>query len=61
MGVEHLCYWCGRPTETYVRDEPTGRKVPLCEGCFMKIYPSKKNKQKLYFWSAIYPIITEER
>lgn len=57
----HTCYLCRDPTETYVRDEVNKTKVPLCEKCFMEIYPSKKNKQQLYFWCLIYPIITEAR
>jgi len=58
---ERRCFFCGEPTDTYVRDEVNGTKVPICEKCFMEIYPSKRNKAKIYFWMVIFPIVTEER
>jgi len=57
---QHFCHLCGAPTETYVRDAVSPKKVPLCEECFKRIYPSKKNMQRIEFWRIIFPIIEQE-
>lgn len=55
---EHLCFLCEEPTETYVTDAVSKVKVPLCIRCFQgRVYPSKKNLQKLKFWNLIFPIV----
>jgi len=65
-----LCTLCDSPTETFVRvsearDTPNHRfferKIPICETCFKDIQPTKANKQRLFFWSVIFPVIEEER
>ncbi|MDH5266200.1 MAG: hypothetical protein OEW62_00825 [Candidatus Bathyarchaeota archaeon] len=55
----HFCQICGKPTETYVRDAVNQTKVPLCEGCFRRIQPTRKNKQRVEFWRLIFPIVEE--
>jgi len=65
----HLCHLCGEPTNTFVKDYVKfpqypnyrffERKIPLCETCFERIQPTMKNKQTLYFWSVIFPVIEE--
>jgi hypothetical protein len=57
----HVCYFCKRPVETYVVDAVSKKKVPICEDCFTRIYPSKRNKQFLRWWGLIFPIIEEEK
>jgi len=57
----HVCYFCDEPTETFVRDVVSGKKVPICEDCFQMIYPSKKNKQLLHWWTILFPAVEEER
>jgi len=59
---EHLCFLCGEPTETYVRDVANFTIVPLCEKCFNdRVYPSKANLQKLKHWSLIFPIVEKAK
>jgi len=59
--IKHYCFFCGDETDTFTRDAVNKTKVPICKGCFMEIYPSKKNKRKLWFWMILYPIIEEAR
>lgn len=56
--AEHSCFLCGDPTDRFVRDVVTRVKVPICKNCFEdRLYPSKKNRQKLKFWNLIFPIV----
>lgn len=62
LDTEHVklrsCFLCGALTDRYVTDVVTGKKVPLCETCFLgRVYPSKQNIQKLKFWNLIFPIV----
>ena len=64
-----FCILCDESTETFVRvSEARGgfpnhrffeRKVPICRSCFMSIQPTKANKQRVFFWSVIFPVIEE--
>jgi len=52
------CFLCDALTDRYVTDVVTGKKVPLCETCFLeRVYPSKRNIQKIEFWRLIFPIV----
>jgi hypothetical protein len=65
-----LCTLCDSSTETFVRVSEARdgnpnhrffeRKIPLCEQCFKGIQPTKANKQRVFFWSVIFPVIEEE-
>jgi len=65
------CLLCDDPTETFVRvfEAREGfpnhrffeRKIPICESCFKSVQPTKANKQRVLFWSVIFPVIEEER
>ena len=58
MSEQHFCFLCGDPTDRFVRDAVTGVKVPICKNCFEdRVYPSKKNLQKLKFWSLVFPLV----
>lgn len=58
MSEQHFCFLCGELTGTYVRDAVNHVKVPVCKNCFQgRVYPSKKNLQKLKFWNLIFPIV----
>lgn len=59
MAAEHRCHLCGAATDTFTRDAVSGDKVPICEKCFLQIYPSEKSKQTLRFWATLYPIVKE--
>jgi len=66
-----FCILCGELTETFVRVSEARegfpnhrffeRKIPICETCFKSILPTKANKQRVFFWSVIFPVVYEER